>query len=133
MLESEVREQARQHGIVVWLDRDGSYTRFADGLCARAGTEAFLFWSSALRGSYLEVIQQLAGIEDDVGPTPLVLHLPGHTEESIKAQQTSDWTRRPLTPGQITYAALDVEILLQLHAWVRHIQPDFGWQEPLDT
>jgi hypothetical protein len=26
-LEAELREQARQHGILVWLDKEGNYTR----------------------------------------------------------------------------------------------------------
>ncbi len=34
--------------------------------------------------------------------------------ELDKAQQTSDWTRRPLTPRQEAYAALDAEVLLRL-------------------
>ena len=29
-LEAELREQARQHGILVWLDKEGAYNRFAD-------------------------------------------------------------------------------------------------------
>lgn len=33
-----------------------------------------------------------------------------------KTEQTSDWTRRPLTERQIAYAALDGEVLLELHA-----------------
>jgi len=33
-----------------------------------------------------------------------------------KADQTSDWTQRPLSPSQRAYAALDAEILLHLHA-----------------
>ena len=34
--------------------------------------------------------------------------------ELDKVQQTSDWTRRPLTPRQLAYAALDAEVLLDL-------------------
>ena len=33
-----------------------------------------------------------------------------------KTEQTSDWTRRPLSERQIAYAALDGEVLLELHA-----------------
>lgn len=32
-----------------------------------------------------------------------------------KTEQTSDWTRRPLTERQVAYAAMDVEVLLALH------------------
>ena len=32
-----------------------------------------------------------------------------------KGEQTSDWTRRPLSSEQLTYAALDAEVLLPLH------------------
>jgi ATP-dependent Lhr-like helicase len=35
--------------------------------------------------------------------------------ELDKSEQTSDWSRRPLTEGQIAYAALDAEILLRLY------------------
>ena len=33
-----------------------------------------------------------------------------------KTEQTSDWTRRPLSERQVAYAALDGEVLLDLHA-----------------
>ena len=31
-------------------------------------------------------------------------------------EQTGDWTRRPLSESQVTYAALDAEVLLRLFA-----------------
>lgn len=43
-----------------------------------------------------------------------------------KTMQTSDWARRPLTDAQIAYAALDVEVLVQLFARFREIQPELA-------
>ena len=40
-----------------------------------------------------------------------------------KSQQISDWTRRPLTGAQVNYAALDVEVLVDLFARFNEIQP----------
>lgn len=39
--------------------------------------------------------------------------------ELDKAEQTSDWTRRPLTQRQLAYAALDVEVLGAIHTRFR--------------
>jgi len=36
-----------------------------------------------------------------------------------KNEQTSNWTRRPLTPEQIAYAAADVEVLIELETRLR--------------
>ncbi|MCZ7420574.1 DEAD/DEAH box helicase [Verrucosispora sp. WMMA2121] len=36
--------------------------------------------------------------------------------ELDKREQTGDWARRPLTSSQVTYAALDAEVLLRLHS-----------------
>jgi len=82
-LEAELRELARQHGIVVWLDNEGAYTGFADRLRARGVTDAFPIPVRCLRGSYLELMLGLEDLEDGVAMTPLVVHVPGHTEDSI--------------------------------------------------
>lgn len=43
-----------------------------------------------------------------------------------KTAQTSDWSRRPLSAAQLAYAALDVEVLVDLHRWFEHQQPRLG-------
>jgi ATP-dependent helicase Lhr and Lhr-like helicase len=42
-------------------------------------------------------------------------------EELDKTEQAGDWSRRPLTDSQVTYAALDAEVLLRLHAHFEEI------------
>lgn len=82
-LEVDLREQARQHGILVWLDKEGTYTAFADALAERAAKGEFTIPVRRFRGSYLELMLALDDVEDGVGMTPLVVHVPGHTEDSI--------------------------------------------------
>lgn len=82
-LESDLREQARQHGILVWLDKEGTYTAFADALGERATSGEFAIPVRRFRGSYLELMLALEGVADGITKTPLIVHVPGHTEESI--------------------------------------------------
>jgi hypothetical protein len=83
MLEAELREQARQHGVIVWLDKEGTYTGLADRLRDRGVTEAFPIPVRCLRGSYLELMLALEDLEDGVGMTALVVHAPGLNQDSI--------------------------------------------------
>ena len=82
-LEADLREQARQHGILVWLDKEGNYTTFADALGERADRGEFAIPIRRFRGSYLELMLALEGVADGITRTPLIVHVPGHTEESI--------------------------------------------------
>ncbi len=82
-LEAELREQARQHDIVVWLDKEGTYTAFADALAIRAEAGGFPVPVRRLRGSYLELMLGLEDLEDGVRMTPLIVHVPGHNTDSI--------------------------------------------------
>ncbi len=82
-LEADLREQARQHGILVWLDKEGAYTEFADALGERAARGDFAVPVRRFRGSYLELMLALEGVADGITKTPLIVHVPGHTEESI--------------------------------------------------
>jgi PglZ domain len=83
-LEAELRELARLHGVVVWLDKEGHYTEFVDALGVRAHAGDFPFPVRAFRGSFLEVMLSLDGLEDGIGMTPLVIHVPGHNKAELR-------------------------------------------------
>lgn len=83
-LEKELRAEIRKDGVVIWLDADHHYTGFVDGLRARRQIGELPYEVTAYRGSHLELMFQLEGIA--AGPTraPLLIHMPGFNEESIK-------------------------------------------------
>ena len=82
-LENELHELARQHGIVVWLDGEGVYDDFADRLIERSRAGQFAFPVHGFRGSYLALLLALEHAQNDIAMTPLIVHLPGHTEDDV--------------------------------------------------
>ena len=68
--------------IVVWLDKDGHYSALVDELVgegpARVGARVL-----AYRGSYLELMRQLATLSEGVDPSPLLVHIPGANQDTI--------------------------------------------------
>lgn len=80
-LERQVTSRLRECGLVVWLDKDGLYTDFVDNLKSRGD-----FYSEVLayRGSYLELLLQLEKEADGLDPEPLLIHLPGHTDATVR-------------------------------------------------
>jgi hypothetical protein len=83
-LEEEVTRELRQRGIVVWLDKDGSYTAYVDALADRYKRGEFFAPVVAFRGSYLAMMLALEPYGNGLDPEPLLIHMPGHTEESIR-------------------------------------------------
>ena len=83
-LESDLRSSVRSNGIVVWLDLDGHYTEFVDGLIELRKSERLPYQVCAWRGSHLELMLALEPLAGGVEKTPLVVHLPGFNEESIR-------------------------------------------------
>jgi len=61
-----------------------------------------------------QVAAALLGFAPQIGYADLVARQLGHSID--KGQTRTDWSRRPLTPEQLAYAADDVHHLLQLHA-----------------
>jgi hypothetical protein len=84
-LEAEVRQRVRQHGVVVWLDRDGTYTQFVDQLKDLSSEGQLPYSVRAFRGSHLALLLQLDGMAAGADAPPLLIHLPGFTEESVKS------------------------------------------------
>jgi len=84
-LEADLREWVRKHGIVVWLDLDNHYSGFVDRL-ARLREEGDLPYAvRGYRGSHLELMLSLEGLAGGTEKTPLVVHLPGFNEASVRA------------------------------------------------
>ena len=83
-LEEEMTRALRQRGMVVWLDKDGHYTTYVDALVERHTRGAFFAPVVPFRGSYLAMMLALEPYGNGLDPEPLLLHMPGHTEESIR-------------------------------------------------
>jgi hypothetical protein len=75
---------ARQRGIVVWLDSDNSYSELVAELVLRHEQGQYDVPVLGFHDSYLELLLALEGREDGVGMTPLIVHVPGLTEDSMR-------------------------------------------------
>ena len=85
---AELKDEARQHGVLIWLDKDGAYTELVDSLIGGQGEDPYGFGSAnfpyplfAYRGSFLELIMDLDGHQEGVAAQPLILHLPSFNED----------------------------------------------------
>lgn len=84
VLEEEVKRELRQRGIVVWLDKDGVYSSYVDQLVDRYTKGGFFAPVIAFRGSYLEMLFALEPYGNGLDQEPLLIHMPGHIEETIR-------------------------------------------------
>ena len=83
-LEDKLTSEIRRRGIVVWLDNRGEFSGYVDDLVRRHEAGEFPFPVVPFRGSFLEMMLDLEPYWDGLDPEPLLIHLPGHTEESIR-------------------------------------------------
>ncbi len=82
---------------------------------ARQDLEVLLQASGQVPGPVFDtqVAAALLGLPPQVGYAELVARRLGHSID--KGQTRTDWSRRPLSPAQLAYAADDVRHLLELH------------------
>ena len=83
-LEADLRSWVRRHGIVVWLDQAGTYSEFVGRLQAQRAAGGLPYEVHAFRGSHLALMLELDGVAAGTEKAPLVIHLPGFTEETVR-------------------------------------------------
>ena len=79
-LEADLRAAIRAHGIVLWLDPDGSYTELASRLVTERAKARLPYAVHTFRGSHLELMLSLERVAGNIDKTPLLVHLPGFDE-----------------------------------------------------
>jgi len=84
LLEQELAQEVRRQGIVVWLDRDASFTGFVQRLAARHAAGAFPYPVVGFSGSFLELLFALEAHGSGYDKNALLLHMPGFNEDGIK-------------------------------------------------
>lgn len=82
-LAADVLAFAAKNGVTVWLDRDDHYGTFVADLDARYRAGDVSVPVVAHRGSFLETLLALEGLADGHTQQALIVHVPGHTEETI--------------------------------------------------
>ncbi len=83
-LAAEVAAEVRRQGLVIWLDKDGAYTSFVDALADDSLATAADHPVVRFRKSFLEVLLALEHHGSGLDKQPLLIHLPGFNEETIR-------------------------------------------------
>ncbi|MEX2443115.1 MAG: BREX-6 system phosphatase PglZ [Alkalispirochaeta sp.] len=84
-LTKTLSEDIRTKGLLVWLDGDGVYTEYVDTLREGAATGVFPYPVFAFRGSFVRLMRESYPTLAGAGVPRCVIHLPGFSEDSIKA------------------------------------------------
>ncbi len=85
VLLQEVSNEVRRQGLVIWLDKDASYSGFVDDLAAKSATGEISFPVVGFRGSFLELLYKLERYGSGLDKPQLLLHMPGFNEETIRS------------------------------------------------
>lgn len=84
VLERDVRAFVRKNGVAVWLDADGHYTEFVQGLKQQREAGSLPYSVYSFRQSHLALMLELEQVASGTERPPLLLHLPGFNEESVR-------------------------------------------------
>jgi len=84
LLQQELAQEVRRQGIVVWLDRDASFTPFAAGLAERHAAGDFPYPVVGFKGSFLELLFALESHGSGYEKNALLIHMPGFNEDQIR-------------------------------------------------
>ncbi|MBD2510110.1 BREX-6 system phosphatase PglZ [Nostoc muscorum FACHB-395] len=153
-LEDEIKQKLREQGIVIWLDKDAHYNSYVDELITRHRQGEFFAPVVAFRGSYLEMLFALESYGNGLVPEPLLIHLPGHTEDTIRKtpilelyragyrfRKALDTLIREASTGQVTptelenYLSQSVTDLTAAETWLENTlsQPQDSLAKYLDN
>jgi len=80
----EVSSEVRRQGLIIWLDKDASYSHFVDQLAEKSTSGEIPFPVVGFRGSFLELLFKLERYGSGLDKPQLLLHMPGFNEESIR-------------------------------------------------
>ncbi|HRE88279.1 MAG TPA: hypothetical protein PK095_03980 [Myxococcota bacterium] len=83
-LENELRSMVQKKGVVIWLDQASHYVGFVDRLIAARQRATLPYEVFAFRGSHLRLMMALDGVAAGLDRPPLLVHMPGHTEDTIR-------------------------------------------------
>jgi len=90
-LEADLRTWVRRQGVIVWLDLEDQYSAFVDRLVAARHAGMLPYEVRAYRGSHLALMLSLDGIAAGAEKIPLVIHLPGFNEDSVRDTPVFEW------------------------------------------
>lgn len=151
-IEQEVLGEVRRQGIVIWLDKDATYTRLVDDLVAKQAKGEFPFHVVAFRGSFLDLLFKLEPFGSHLDKQPLLVHMPGFNEETVRRtpvlelyepgtrfRKSLDTLVREAATGRVAPAEVDKFVgehptLEQADAWLTSAvsQSAFGLSAMLD-
>jgi hypothetical protein len=83
-LERDLLANVQRGPLRLWLDKESAYTSFAERLAQRHREGAFAVPVIAFHGSFLELLGALEASARDLDPLPLIVHLPGLTQDAIR-------------------------------------------------